>query len=61
MTAGPQHPGGRHDLARGLAAVQKEAGGLVPEEGYPGAQGQGVAEGGLAVCGHLGCVTLTSR
>lgn len=25
----PQHPGGRHDLARGLAAVQKEAGGLV--------------------------------
>lgn len=42
------------------ARCLKEAGGLVPEEGYPGAQGQGVAEGGLAVCGHLGCVMLTS-
>lgn len=45
--------------ARGARCL-KEAGGLVPEEGNPGAQGQAVAEGGLAVCGHLGCVRLTS-
>ena len=43
-----------------VARCLKEAGGLVPEEESPGAQGQGVAEGGLAGCGHLGCVTLTS-